>query len=134
MGKYREESAELLQLVGGKENITAVSHCMTRMRFVLTDPAKADVPGIEKMKVVKGTFTQSGQFQVIIGNLSSSHYPRFEKRVQNPGIIGGQISMWKRMEEQIIGRGGKFYDIMLTAQMLWTASSPFAMLMTTISS
>ena len=43
MGKYTEESKELLEYVGGKENIAAVSHCMTRMRFVLTDPKKADV-------------------------------------------------------------------------------------------
>ena len=53
--------------MGGKENIAAVSHCVTRMRFVLNDPSKADVPAIEKIKGVKGTFTQAGQFQVIIG-------------------------------------------------------------------
>ncbi len=35
MGKYAEDAKELLRLVGGKENIAAVSHCMTRMRFVL---------------------------------------------------------------------------------------------------
>ena len=58
MGTYTKDSEELLKLVGGKENIVAVSHCMTRMRFVLVDPKKADVPAIEKMKVVKGTFTQ----------------------------------------------------------------------------
>ena len=67
MGKYAEDAKQLLPLVGGKENIAAVSHCMTRMRFALVDPEKADVKGIEAMKVVKGSFTQSGQFQVIIG-------------------------------------------------------------------
>lgn len=41
---------------------------MTRMRFALADPQKADVKAIEAMKVVKGSLTQSGQFQVIIGN------------------------------------------------------------------
>ena len=59
MGKYEQDSIQLLKLVGGKENIAAVSHCMTRMRFVLNDPSKADVPGIEAMKVVKGSFTQA---------------------------------------------------------------------------
>ena len=68
MGKYTNDAKELLQLVGGKENIAAVSHCITRMRFVLNDPKKADIQKIEAMKVVKGSFTQSGQFQVIIGN------------------------------------------------------------------
>ncbi len=68
MGKYTEDSKEMLTLIGGKSNIAAVSHCITRMRFVLNDPKIADVKGLEKMKVVKGTFTQAGQFQVIIGN------------------------------------------------------------------
>ena len=44
MGKYSEDAKQLLRLVGGKENIAAVSHCMTRMRFALVDPEKADVP------------------------------------------------------------------------------------------
>ena len=74
MGKYTDDSRELLEYVGGKENIGAVSHCMTRMRFVLNDPKKADIKKIEAMKVVKGTFTQSGQFQVIIGNTVSDFY------------------------------------------------------------
>lgn len=77
MGKYVEDSRELLELVGGKENIAAVTHCMTRMRFVLADPKKANIEGIEAMKVVKGTFTQSGQFQVIIGNNVTDFYKDF---------------------------------------------------------
>lgn len=77
MGKYQQDAERLLELVGGKSNIAAVSHCVTRMRFVLNDPAKADVEGIEKMKVVKGTFTQAGQFQVIIGNTVSDFYNDF---------------------------------------------------------
>ena len=77
MGKYAEDAKELLRLVGGKENIAAVSHCMTRMRFVLNDPQKADIEKIEAMKVVKGSFTQTGQFQVIIGNTVADFYNDF---------------------------------------------------------
>lgn len=77
MGKYTADSEELLKLVGGKENIAAVSHCMTRMCFVLANPKKADVKKIEAMKVVKGSFTQAGQFQVIIGNTVSEFYKDF---------------------------------------------------------
>jgi len=77
MGKYTEDAWELLALVGGKENVAAVTHCMTRMRFVLGDPKKADVPKIEAMKVVKGSFTQAGQFQVIIGNAVADFYNDF---------------------------------------------------------
>lgn len=77
MGKYAEDAKELLWLVGGKENIAAVSHCMTRMRFVLNEPQKADIKKIEAMKVVKGSFTQTGQFQVIIGNTVADFYNDF---------------------------------------------------------
>lgn len=77
MGKYTEDARELLALVGGKENVAAVTHCMTRMRFVLGDPRKADIPKIEAMKVVKGSFTQAGQFQVIIGNTVADFYNDF---------------------------------------------------------
>ncbi len=77
MGKYTEDAKELLRYVGGKENIAAVSHCMTRMRFVLNEPKKADIGKIEAMKAVKGSFTQTGQFQVIIGNMVAEFYNDF---------------------------------------------------------
>lgn len=79
MVKYLDASKELLDYVGGKENIQAVTHCVTRMRFVLIDPSKANKDKIENMKVVKGTFTQAGQFQVIIGNEVSNFYNDFIK-------------------------------------------------------
>ena len=77
MGKYEQDARRLLEYVGGKENIAAVSHCVSRMRFVLNDPAKADVAKIEALKSAKGTFTQAGQFQVIIGNTVSDFYNDF---------------------------------------------------------
>ncbi|GAB6384030.1 PTS system trehalose-specific EIIBC component [Enterococcus cecorum] len=68
MGKYDKEAKELLSAIGGRENVSAVTHCATRMRFVLNDPKKADEATIENIPVVKGMFTNAGQFQVIIGN------------------------------------------------------------------
>ena len=68
MGKFEQEAKDLLAAIGGKENVTAVTHCATRMRFVLGDDKKADVKTIEAIPAVKGTFTNAGQFQVIIGN------------------------------------------------------------------
>ena len=68
MGKFEQEAKDLLQAIGGKENVTAVPHCATRMRFVLGDEKKANVKAIEAIPAVKGTFTNAGQFQVIIGN------------------------------------------------------------------
>ena len=68
MGKFEQEAKDLLTAIGGKENVTAVTHCATRMRFVLGDDKKANVKTIEAIPAVKGTFTNAGQFQVIIGN------------------------------------------------------------------
>ena len=62
-----QEVTDLLKHIGGKENIATVTHCITRLRFVLNDPAKANAAAIEKIPSVKGTFTNAGQFQVIIG-------------------------------------------------------------------
>ena len=77
MEKYENDVKRLLELVGGKENIQAVSHCMTRMRFVLVDSKKADEEAIEELPSVKGTFTQAGQYQVIIGNDVAQFYNEF---------------------------------------------------------
>lgn len=77
MAKYEKDVRELLDAIGGKSNISAVSHCMTRMRFVLADEKKADVKRIEGISSVKGTFTQAGQFQVIIGNDVSTFFNEF---------------------------------------------------------
>ncbi|HFI0481230.1 TPA: PTS system trehalose-specific EIIBC component [Streptococcus suis] len=68
MGKFEKEAKQLLDAIGGKDNVSAVSHCATRMRFVLADEKKANVKVIEDIPAVKGTFTNAGQFQVIIGN------------------------------------------------------------------
>lgn len=77
MGKFTQDATKLLEYVGGKENISAVTHCVTRMRFVLVDPSKADVRKIEALPSTKGTFTQAGQFQVIIGNEVGAYYDDF---------------------------------------------------------
>ena len=104
MGKYQQDAKELLAAVGGKENIAAVSHCVTRMRFVLNDPAKADVPRIEKIKSAKGTFTQAGQFQVIIGNTVSDFYNDF---VAVSGIEGVSKDAVKSAAKQNQNRAQK---------------------------
>lgn len=86
MGKYADDATKLLELVGGKDNIAAVSHCMTRMRFVLNDESKADVPGIEALPYTKGSFTQAGQFQVIIGNDVKAYYSEFTEIAGIEGV------------------------------------------------
>lgn len=86
MGKYQQDVQTLLDKIGGKKNIQAVSHCMTRMRFVLVDPKKADEKAIESIPSVKGTFTQAGQYQVIIGNDVANFYQEFTKFAGIEGV------------------------------------------------
>lgn len=86
MSKFTEDAKLLLEYIGGKDNIKAVTHCVTRMRFVLIDEKKADVKKIESLKSAKGTFTQAGQFQIIIGNEVSEFYNEFTKIAGIDGV------------------------------------------------
>ncbi|MGG4418463.1 PTS beta-glucoside transporter subunit IIABC [Bacillus subtilis] len=65
---YDKLSKDILQLVGGEENVQRVIHCMTRLRFNLHDNAKADRSQLEQLPGVMGTNISGEQFQIIIGN------------------------------------------------------------------
>lgn len=60
-------------------------------------------------------------FRVAVGNLYSSHYPRYRQRMMQDGMVGGQVSMWALTKEANFGRRGKIFDLTYTAQMLWNA-------------
>ena len=85
MAGFANDAKKMLELLGGKENIVSFTHCATRMRFVLKDQKQADVKAIEELSCVKGSFTQGGQFQIIIGNKVSTFYDDF---VEASGIEG----------------------------------------------
>lgn len=104
MGEYTNDAKELLHLVGGRENIAAVSHCITRMRFVLNDPKKADIQKIEAMKVVKGSFTQAGQFQVIIGNTVSDFYNDFIAVAGIEGVSKDAVKSAAKQNQNVVQR------------------------------
>ena len=89
--------AELIAKIGGKENIATVSHCLTRLRFVLVDPAKADSKAIEAIPAVKGCFTNAGQFQVVIGN-EVDHW--YKALTQELGVSGGSKEVAKQAARQ----------------------------------
>lgn len=69
-----EAITKLIDLIGGKENVASVTHCLTRLRFALVDPKVANVDAIEELPFVKGCFNNAGQFQVIIGTNVDSYY------------------------------------------------------------
>ena len=67
MNKNKEIASQVLELVGGKENVSNIFHCATRLRFNLKDNGLADLEKIGKIKGVMGTHVASGEIQVIIG-------------------------------------------------------------------
>jgi hypothetical protein len=59
-------------------------------------------------------------FRVIMGNLYSSHYTRFGARISKTGMIGGEVSTWTATGEYELGKKGKLFDFIYTANMLWS--------------
>lgn len=57
-------------------------------------------------------------YPVLFGNLYSSHFPRYKKRISDHRIIGGELSSWCAVSEYAMGKKGKFWDLCYTAQML----------------
>ena len=119
MGKYENDVKQLLTLIGGKENIQAVSHCMTRMRFVLVDPKKADEKAIEELPSVKGTFTQAGQYQVIIGNDVAVFYNEFTAYAGIEGVSKDAVKAAAKTNQnplqKIMGTLGEIFAPLIPA-------------------
>ena len=69
-----ESIKQLIDFVGGKDNVASVSHCLTRLRFALADPNLANIESLEQLPFVKGCFNNAGQFQVIIGTDVDRYY------------------------------------------------------------
>ncbi|MCU9600442.1 PTS system trehalose-specific EIIBC component [Pallidibacillus thermolactis] len=65
--EYSEEAKQIVEAIGGIENINAATHCVTRLRFALDNEDIVDKDKLEKIDVVKGTFSANGQFQIVIG-------------------------------------------------------------------
>nr|VUD34544.1 PTS system protein [Raoultella sp. NCTC 9187] len=81
--------SRIILLIGGKENINNVWHCMTRLRFDLIDDNKVEKEEIKKLPGVLGAQLQSDQFQIIIGPKVSSWYERLLAAL---GPVGGEAA------------------------------------------
>lgn len=65
--RYEKIAADIVRLVGGRDNIIGVAHCATRLRQVLEDNDKADIKAIETVDLAKGVFVAGDQLQIIFG-------------------------------------------------------------------
>ena len=64
---YEEIAKEVVEAIGGKENISSFAHCATRLRIMVVDKDKIDKDKVDEIEKVKGTMFTSGQFQIIFG-------------------------------------------------------------------
>ena len=96
MAKYDQLIADVVANVGGIDNITSATHCFTRLRLILKDPAKADKGALEALPKVLKVVEANGQTQVVIGNEVSAVYD--EMVVAYPAIAGGSVD--EKVEEE----------------------------------
>ncbi|WP_297377129.1 beta-glucoside-specific PTS transporter subunit IIABC [uncultured Helcococcus sp.] len=105
MGKYESLAKDIVENVGGKENINGLTHCITRLRFRLKDESKANDEFFKNNDEIVTLMKSGGQYQVVIGN----HVPRvYEDVVEVAGLSGSSESS----EEESKGLFNKFIDLM----------------------
>lgn len=67
MSENSKIAKEIIDAIGGEDNVESVAHCATRLRIIVADKEKVDQEKVEAVDKVKGAFYNSGQFQVILG-------------------------------------------------------------------
>jgi beta-glucoside PTS system EIICBA component len=103
---HQKLAKEILELVGGKENVNRVSHCVTRLRFRLKDEKKANTEVLKAHDGVVTVMQSGGQYQVVIGNHVSDVY---KEVVQQGGFEGPKSTEEDNDEKKGIFAG--FVDI-----------------------
>ena len=83
---YEQMADDIVRLVGGKENIQSLGHCMTRLRFILKDDKKADAESIKAVGGVLGVVNAGGQFMVILGQ---NLLPVYDAAIKRHGLNAG---------------------------------------------
>lgn len=101
---YQKTAAQIVEHIGGKENIASLTHCCTRLRFKLKDNAKAQKEDVKNVDGVINVVESGGQFQVIIGNEVANV---FEAVQALTGIRGESIDV---VEKDDLKVKGKFID------------------------
>ena len=62
-----EIAKSVIEAIGGKDNVSSVAHCATRLRIMVKDKEKIDTNRVENIEKVQGAFFNAGQFQIIFG-------------------------------------------------------------------
>ena len=88
---YEDSAKQIVELVGGKENISSVAHCVTRVRFVLKDQSKAseNSDAVRKVPGVLQVIEAGGQYQVVIGTAVNEMY---DEIIKISGNAAGEVA------------------------------------------
>ncbi|MEG0330433.1 MAG: beta-glucoside-specific PTS transporter subunit IIABC [Longicatena sp.] len=89
MKKYQKLAEEIVENVGGKENVYALTHCITRLRFKLKDENKANDEILKNMEGIVTVMKSGGQYQVVIGNHVADVYDKVNPllSVQDENVV-----------------------------------------------
>lgn len=121
MGKYQALAEEIVQAIGGKENIHGLTHCITRLRFKLKDENKALDEKLKKMSGVVTVMKSGGQYQVVIGNHVPDVYSEVVT-VAGIGEEGGELTqegnLFNRLIDILSGCFQPFLGAMAAAGMV----------------
>lgn len=84
---YKHAAQQVLDCIGGKDNILSAAHCATRLRLVIADNAKVNKQELENTEGAKGVFEAQGQLQIIFGTGTVNKV--YDEFIQLAGIEGG---------------------------------------------
>lgn len=88
MGKYNKLANQIIELIGGEDNVRSLNHCVTRLRFRLKDESIANDEAIKNIDGVITVMKSAGQYQVVIGN----HVPKVYEEILEVTSIGGSAA------------------------------------------
>lgn len=91
---YQAIAREILEKIGGRENLISAAHCATRLRLVISDNSKCDSKAVENMEAVKGVFFASGQMQIILGTGTVNKV--YDEFIKIAGVSGASKEEVKR--------------------------------------
>ncbi|MFB4162245.1 PTS transporter subunit EIIC [Alteribacillus sp. JSM 102045] len=103
---FNENVAKLIENIGGVNNVSNASHCVTRLRLVLVDESLVNQQELEENELVKGTFSASGQFQIIIGpGLVEKVYNEFIKQTNAEEVSKDEMKKITTEKGNILQKG-----------------------------
>ena len=108
---YAKTADTLIAALGGKDNITRLFHCMTRLRFYVKDRSKINEKEILKLSEISGVNWHEDQFQVIAGNEVNAVYKALEdKGVPTDDAPAANSDSSKSVVSKVIDANHRMYD------------------------